>query len=75
MFYFTFIYLFIYWPHHAASGILVPQPGIEPKPLSMREWSETHFEKWNYCEQLYTYKFDYLDEMDKCLEKHNLSES
>ena len=21
-----------FWPHHAACGILVPQPGIEPRP-------------------------------------------
>ena len=24
------LFLFIYWPHHVACGILVPQPGIEP---------------------------------------------
>ena len=29
-FYFSF---FLYWRHHAAHGILVPQPGIEPKPM------------------------------------------
>ena len=27
-----FIYLFVYWPHSAACGILVPPPGIEPIP-------------------------------------------
>ena len=30
------IYLFIYfWPHRAACGILVPQPGIEPEPPAL----------------------------------------
>ena len=30
------IYLFIFnfWPCHAAYGILVPQPGIQPRPLA-----------------------------------------
>ena len=27
-----FMYLFIFWPHLVACGILVPQPGIEPSP-------------------------------------------
>ena len=34
----VFVYLFIYylknfWPHHAVCRILVPRPGIEPRPL------------------------------------------
>ena len=28
-----------------------------------------------YCEQIYAYKFDNLDEMDQYLERHNLPNS
>ena len=38
----------------------------------MTAWSETHFERWSYCEQFYTYKFDNLNEIDKFLEKTQL---
>ena len=31
------------WPHHTASGILVPQPGIKPKPPSLEAHS---FNTW-----------------------------
>ena len=27
---------FFFWPHHTACGILVPQPGIEPRPLAVK---------------------------------------
>ena len=29
-------FLFIFWPHHDASRILVPQQGIEPKPPAVQ---------------------------------------
>ena len=35
-------YLFI-WPYHAACGILVPQPGIEPGPLTVKTRSPNHW--------------------------------
>ena len=31
------------WLHHVACGILVPQPGIEPAPLAMKDWSSNHW--------------------------------
>ena len=31
-------YLFIYWPCHAACGILIPQPGIVSAPCSLEAW-------------------------------------
>jgi len=27
------------WPHCEACGILVPQPGVEPVPPAVEEWS------------------------------------
>ena len=35
--------LFFFWLHHAAYGILVPQPGIEPTPPAMEVWSLNHW--------------------------------
>ena len=32
-------YLFVFWPHWAACGILVPWPGIEPVPPAVEAWS------------------------------------
>ena len=34
-------YFFFFW--HAACGILVPQPGIEPVPAAMEGWSLNHW--------------------------------
>ena len=31
-------FLFLFWPCHAACGILVPRPGIEPGPSEVRMW-------------------------------------
>ena len=41
----TIIYLFMYLflPHCTACEILVPQPGIEPRPLSVSTWSLNHW--------------------------------
>ena len=38
-------YLFI-WPHWAACGILVSQPGIEPEPPALEAWSLNHWTHW-----------------------------
>ena len=38
---FNLIYLF--WAHHTACGILVPQPGIEPRPFGMKAQSPNHW--------------------------------
>ena len=35
------IYVFI-WPQHAACGILVPRPGIEPVPPEVEAQSPNH---------------------------------
>ena len=40
--FFLFIFNF-FWLHHAACGILVPWPGIEPMPLAVEAWSLTHW--------------------------------
>ena len=34
-----FFYFLFFWPHHAACGILVPQPGIEPRSTALEAWS------------------------------------
>ena len=36
------IYYF-YWPHCAACGILVPQPGAKPTPSAVKAWSPNHW--------------------------------
>ena len=33
----------LFWPHHAACGILVPQPGIQPIPLALGVQSLNHW--------------------------------
>ena len=33
----------MFWPHCAACGILVPQPGIEPVPPAVEAWSPNHW--------------------------------
>ena len=39
----AFIYLFIYWPFQAACRILVPQPGMEPRPMAVKAGSPNHW--------------------------------
>ena len=34
---------FFLWTHHAARGILVPRPGIEPTPPAVEAWSLSHW--------------------------------
>ena len=34
-----FLFTYLFWPHCAACGILVPQPGIEPVPPAVEGWS------------------------------------
>ena len=40
---FIFKIFFIFWLHHAACGILVPRPGIEPGPPAVEAWSPNHW--------------------------------
>ena len=42
-FFFLNLFLYIFWLCHMAYGILVPQLGIEPKPLAVRAWSLNHW--------------------------------
>ena len=35
--------LFLFWPRHLACGILVPQPGVEPRCLAVKERSPNHW--------------------------------
>ena len=46
--FFKKFYLFIFWPHLTACGILLPWPGIEPGPtavnaLSLNHWTTREF--------------------------------
>ena len=39
-----FVFLtFFFWPRHTAYGILVPRPGIEPRPSAVRVRSPNHW--------------------------------
>ena len=40
---FILLLLFFFWPRHAACGILVPQPGIEPGPSAVKALSPNHW--------------------------------
>ena len=33
-----YIYIYFLDHAHAACGIFIPQPGIEPRPLAMKSW-------------------------------------
>lgn len=33
----------LFWPRHVACGILVPQLGIEPKPLAVQSWNPNNW--------------------------------
>ena len=34
---------FFFWPYHKACGILVPQPGIDPRPSPVKARSPNHW--------------------------------
>ena len=36
-------FFFFFWPCCMACGILVPQPGIEHRPLAVRAWNPNHW--------------------------------
>ena len=40
---FLFLFHFFFWPCCTACGILVPHPGIEPRPLAVKMWSPNHW--------------------------------
>ena len=42
-------FFFFFWLLHAAWGILVPQPGIKPKPLSGRTRTPNHWTTREFC--------------------------
>ena len=33
--------MYLFWPHHMAYGILVPQLEIEPVPPAVEAWDQT----------------------------------
>ena len=37
------LFIYLFWPHRAACGILVPQPGIEPMPHTVEAQSLNHW--------------------------------
>ena len=43
IFYGFVLFLFLFWTHLMACGVLVPQPGIEPGPLSVKAQSPNHW--------------------------------
>ena len=45
-----------FWPHHSACGILVPQPGIEPRPLAVSAWSPNHWPTRELLKKIYGHK-------------------
>ena len=49
-----FFNLLILWVHHAACRILAPQPGIKPRPSSVKAWNPNHWtaRKVLYCRHL-----------------------
>ena len=40
---FLLVFHFIFWPHHAACGILFLQSGTEPTPAVLEVWSPNHW--------------------------------
>ena len=44
---------FFFWLHHVACGILVPQPGIKPRPSAVRAWSPNHWTSREFHPNLY----------------------
>ena len=43
-FFFSFPNCFLsFLPHYMACGILVPQPGIEPRPMAVKAWNPNHW--------------------------------
>ena len=38
-----FLSFFFFWPHLTACGILVPWPGIKPRPPALGAWSLNHW--------------------------------
>ena len=41
--FFVFVFLFLFWPHRGACGILVPCPEIEPMPPAVEAQSPNHW--------------------------------
>ena len=41
-------YGFMFWPHHVACGILVPQSGIEPVSLAVGTQNPNHWPQGNF---------------------------
>ena len=37
------LFTFIFWPHHMTCGILVPRPGLEPRPLALKSQSPNYW--------------------------------
>ena len=38
----VYFVLFCFWPHHVACRVLVPRPGIEPRPLAVKAQRPNH---------------------------------
>ena len=47
------LFYFLIWLHHAACGILVPQPGIEPMPSAVKAQSPNHWTAREFPVSLY----------------------
>ena len=47
--FFVCLLVFLFWPHHTACGILVPPPGIKPRPSAVTVQSPNHWNSLNIC--------------------------
>ena len=55
MYIYIYIYFFFFWFHHTAWGILVPWPGIEPRPPGVEVQSPNHWIAKQFCWEISTY--------------------
>ena len=44
---------YFFWPHHAACGILVPRPGVEPRPSAVKAQSPNHWTAREFLVRMY----------------------
>ena len=54
VFWVGFFFFLLFWPCQTARGILVPQPGIEPKPSALEthnlnHWTTREVPEWDFC--------------------------
>ena len=63
---FAIIYLFFFWPHHAACWILVPWPGIKPVPPALEVRSLNHWTQGSPQEFMLWYRHSFSSLRLRC---------